>query len=161
MAFSRKGVKMYRLITGALLFSATWLYGEKVEIVSDAMQAENAKKEVQFVGHVKIKQAQTWLHAHRVIVSFDENNETKQYEARGGVVFQVKTKESTYKGRAQRVTYNPLVLTYKLSGKASIEDISHQRRISGEEILFDAKSGDAKVKGNPKKPVKFIFEMEK
>ena len=144
-----------------MLFLSHALFAEKVEIVSDAMQAQNAKQEVHFVGHVKIAQSKTWLHADHVIVYFNDNNETSRYEAKGNVIFQVDMKKSLFKGKAQKVIYEPLALHYKLFGKAVIEDVTNKRYISGEEIIFDAKNGDAKVKGNRKKPVKFIFDMEK
>ena len=59
------------------------LFAEKIEITSDSMKAEDLRKEVHFVGNAKIKKMDDWLHSDTVIVYFDENNETRMYEALG------------------------------------------------------------------------------
>lgn len=125
------------------------------------MKAEQEKKEVHFIGNVKIKQLESRLYGDKVIVYFDENNETEKYEAIGSVRFEIKKEKMSYKGRAERVVHYPLQSKYMLSGKAVIEDLVNKRRIKGEVITLDMVSGNANVKGNEKKPVKFIFDTEK
>jgi lipopolysaccharide export system protein LptA len=137
------------------------LFAEKVEITSDSMKAQNLKKEVHFMGNVKIKQLQNWLHGDKVIVYFDENNETKMYEATGSVTFEFKQENSFYKGSADKVTYYPQKSKYILTGKAVIDDLVNKRHINGDLITLDTITGNASVKGDKKKPVKFIFDMEK
>ncbi|MFT7879977.1 MAG: lipopolysaccharide transport periplasmic protein LptA [Sulfurimonas sp.] len=136
------------------------LIADKVEITSDAMQAEELKKEVHFIGNVKIKQLQSWIHGDRVIVYFDENNQTKKYEAIGRVTFEFKKENRFYKGSANKVIYAPLESKYILRGDAKIDDMVNQRHIDGEHIKLDLTSGIANVVGNKKEPVKFIFETE-
>jgi len=144
-----------------LLFT---LYAEKVEVTSDAMKAEELKKEVHFIGNVTVKQKESWLHGDKVIVYFNENNETKMYEASGEknlVTFEVKEKKGFYKGRAQNVKYYPVTSKYILTGKAVIDDLLNKRHVNGNVITLDMTTGNAAVKGSKKKPVKFIFDMEK
>ncbi len=136
------------------------LFAQKVEITSDSMKAENTKKEVQFIGNVKIKQLKNWLHADHVIVYFDENNATKMYEATGSVIFEFNEKKSFYKGSADKVNYYPKKSQYILTGKAVIDDLLNKRHVNGELITLNIITGDVNVKGNNKKPVKFIFDME-
>ena len=136
------------------------LFAEKVEVTSDSMKAEDLKKEVRFIGDVTVKQLKNWLHGDKVIVYFDENNETKMYEAIGSVTFEFIQKESFYKGSADKVTYYPTKSQYILTGKAIIDDLINKRHVNGDEIILDMITGNAKVKGNKKKPVKFIFDME-
>lgn len=136
------------------------LFAEKVEITSDAMQAENVKKKVYFTGNVMIRQAKNWLHGDKVVVYFDENNETNKYEAIGNVTFEFKKEKSFYSGHANEVTYLPTKAEYILKGKAVIDDKINKRHVNGNEIIFNMLTGDAKVKGSAKKPVKFIFDME-
>ena len=144
----------------SLCLTAT-LFAEKVEITSDAMNAMNLQKEVHFIGNVKIKQLKNWLHGDKVIVYFDENNETNKYEAVGSVSFEFKKENSFYKGSAHKVIYYPAKSEYLLTGKAVIDDLINKRHVNGDEILLNVLSGNAKVRGNKKKPVKFIFDMEK
>jgi len=141
------------------------LSAEKVEITSDSMNAENMKKQVHFIGNVKIKQVGNWLDADKVIVYFNENNETKKYEAIGSVVFEFKKENAFYKGHGDKVVYFPNKSQYILTGNAVIDDQINKRHVAGDNIEFDMITGDAKVKGkrNAKgkiKPVKFIFDME-
>ena len=137
------------------------LFAEKVEITSDSMKAQNLQKEVHFIGNVKVKQLENWLHGDKVIVYFDENNETKMYEAIGSVTFEIKNEKSFYKGSADKVTYYPIKSQYILTGKAVIDDLVNKRHINGDIITLATITGNANVKGDKKKPVKFIFDMEK
>jgi len=136
------------------------LNAEKVEIVSDEMYAENIKKEVQFLGNVKIKQLENWINADKVIVYFNENNESHKYEALGKVTFEFKDLKHHYTGSADTLIYLPVKSKYILIGKALIDDITNKRHIDGDKITLDMISGNAKVEGNKKNPVKFIFDME-
>jgi len=136
------------------------LYAEKVEITSISMRAENMKKEVHFIDDVHIKQGDDWLNADRVIVYFDENNETKMYEAIGSVTFEFKDEKSAYNGSADRVKYYPVKSLYILTDNAMIDDLVNKSHIAGDEIILDMIKGHATVKSTKKKPVKFIIEME-
>ena len=152
-------MKFLKIILFFILIQQT-LFAEKVEITSTSMRAENVKKEVHFIDDVHIKQLDDWLHADKVIVYFDENNETKMYEAIGLVTFEFKDEKSAYKGSADKVTYYPATSYYILTGNAIIDDLINKSHIAGDEITLDMVTGNANVKGNKKKPVKFIFEME-
>ena len=107
------------------------LFAEKVEVTSDSMKAEDLKKEVHFIGDVTVKQLKNWLHGDKVIVYFDENNETEMYEAIGKVTFEFKKEESFYKGSADKVTYYPTRSQYVLTGKAVIDDLINKRHVNG------------------------------
>jgi lipopolysaccharide export system protein LptA len=101
------------------------------------------------------------LKGDEIIVYFNENNETKRYEAVGHVSFTIKQKNASYKGHAQKAVYLPLKSQYLLKGKAVIDDLVNKRHLAGEEIVLDMVTGNAEIKGDRKKPVKFIFDMEK
>ncbi|AKF24761.1 hypothetical protein YH65_04695 [Sulfurovum lithotrophicum] len=141
------------------------LYAQKVEVSSDSMKAEEMKKEVHFIGNVKVKQHDSWLHGDKVVVYFDENNKTKMYEAQAigkekTVTFEVKEKKGFYKGSALNVKYYPVTSKYVLTGKAVIDDLLNKRHVNGDVITLDMITGNAIVKGSRKKPVKFIFDMK-
>ena len=134
-------------------------FGERVEVVSESMEAMNIKKEVQFIGDVKVTQLGDWLHADKVIVYFNENNETREYKAIGKVTFEFKNEVHHYQGSADTVIYYPKKSIYILIGKAIVDDLINKRHIDGDKITLNMISGDADVKGSKKKPVKFIFDM--
>lgn len=136
------------------------LFAEKVEITSTSMEAEELKKEVHFIGNAKIKKGDDWLHADRVIVYFDDNNETKKYEAMGSVKFEFKKDEKHFKGSADKVEYNIAQSLYVLIGKAVLDDLVKKSHLTGDKIILDMSTGSVDVKGNRKEPAKFIFEMK-
>lgn len=152
-------MKILKIIALCLLTHT--LYADKVEITSTSMRAENLKKEVHFIGDAKVKKLDDWVHADRVIVYFDDNNETKMYEAIGAVTFEFKNDKNNYTGSANKITYHPLTSKYLLEGKAWIDDVVTKRHVNGDHITLDMATGDVRVKGSAKKPVKFIFDMEK
>jgi lipopolysaccharide export system protein LptA len=144
-----------------LLLAVTTLWGAKVQITSDKMKAIDRKKEIHFIGNAKVTQLKDWIHGDEIIIYFDENNETKKYIAKGKVTFELHQKDAFYKGKANKVTYFPKKSEYILTGKAVIDDIVNKRHVNGDEIVLNVITGDANVKGNSSKPVKFIFDMEK
>lgn len=124
------------------------------------MKAENLKKEVHFIGNAKVKKSEDWIHADKIIVYFDDNNETKMYKAIGKVTFEFKNEEGHYQGKSEKVTYYPQKSFYVLTGKAIVDDVKNKRQVKGDEITLDMITGDSQVKGSAKKPVKFIFTTE-
>ena len=150
-----------KFLTSILFFVLTQTaFAQKVEITSSSMHAENAKKEVHFIGDAKIKKLDDWLHADNIVVYFNENNETKMYEATGTVMFEFKNETRHYTGSAEKVSYYPLKSLYILQGNAVIDDLINKSHVAGDEIKLDMLTGDASVKSNKKKPVKFIIEMK-
>lgn len=153
-------LKITATIFVSIVLSMDILLAEKIEITSDSMKAEDIKKEVHFIGNVKVKQLKNWIHGDKVIVYFDENNETKMYKAIGTVTFEFKDEKQFYQGSADKVTYFPSKSKYILTGKAIIDDIMNKRHVNGDEIILDTISGNANVQGSREKPVKFIFDVE-
>ena len=146
-------IVLFVLFTGVL-------FAQKVNVTADNMKAENLKKEVHFIGNAKVVQGKSWIRGDEIIVYFDENNQTKKYEAIGLVTFEFIQEKSSYKGSADKVTYLPVKDQYILKGKAIINDIINKRHANGDEIMLDMITGNANVKGSRKKPVKFIFDMK-
>jgi len=153
-------LKKTNIIFFLMTLSYSAIFAEKVEITSDSMSAKDIKKEVHLIGNVLIKNTKGWLKGDKVIVYFNENNETNKYQALGTVSFEFKQESGFYKGSADKVTYFPEKSEYVLTGKATVDDLLNKRHIDGESIILDMKTGHADVKGNRKKPVKFIFDME-
>jgi lipopolysaccharide export system protein LptA len=159
-----KREKEQRMRSTAVILAALCIctaYAEKVQVTSDSMKAMNLKKEIRFIGNAKVIQNGNMLRGDEIIVYFNENNETKRYEAVGHVTFKIEQKNASYKGNAEKAVYLPLKSRYLLKGKAVIDDLVNKRHLAGEEIILDMVTGNAEIKGNRKKPVKFIFDMEK
>jgi len=135
-------------------------YAQSVDISSTQMEANQSSKTISFLGNAKVVQDDSWIFADKIIVYFDENNQTKSYNAIGNVKFELIKDNSHYKGYAKELIYKPLKQQYTIKGNANINDVVNKRVIKGDSITLDMTTGNAKVKGSSKKPVKFIFEME-
>lgn len=152
--------KSILILTLTQLFLVQAVFAEKVEVTSTSMKAENLKKEVHFIGNAKVKKLEDWIHADKIIVYFNDKNETKMYKAIGKVTFEFKNEKGHYKGNSEKVTYYPQKSFYVLTGKAKVDDVQNKRQVKGDEITLDMLTGDSQVKGSEKKPVKFIFTTE-
>jgi len=137
------------------------LYAEKVEVTSKSFYAKDSENQAHFIDDVLVKQGRSWIHSDRLIVYFNDNNETIQYDAIGKATFEIFKEASHYKGKANKVTYYPKTEEYLFAGDAVIHDLVKDRHIKGETIVIESVSGSAVVKGNSKKPIKFIFDTEK
>ncbi len=137
------------------------LYAEKVEVTSKSFYAKDEEKQAHFIDDVLVKQGKSWIHSDEVIVYFDDNNETIQYDAIGNATFEIARDQGNFKGKAKKVTYYPKTAKYLLAGNADVLDILKDRHIIGSIIVVDTTTGDAVVKGGGSKPVKFIFDTEK
>jgi lipopolysaccharide export system protein LptA len=124
------------------------------------MEIEQSSKKASFLGNAKVIQGDSWIFADKIVVYFNENNQTKKYNAVGNVKFELKKDKAHYKGYAKEIIYKPLDKLYVIKGNAKINDIINKRVINGDSIVLDMQTGNAKVKGSSKKPIKVIFEME-
>lgn len=143
-----------------LILLTNFLLAGKINVTSTSMTAEDLKKEIHFIDDAKVTQDKNWIHGDLIIVYFDENNETKKYEAIGKVTFEYDQNSSFYKGSADKITYYPVEAKYILTGKAIVDDLINKRHVAGNEIVLDTVTGNADVKGSKKKPVKFIFNSK-
>jgi lipopolysaccharide export system protein LptA len=125
------------------------------------MNAMDLNKEVHFTGNAKVKQLNDWIHADEIIVHLNKDNQAKMYEAIGTVTFEFQNDKGHYIGSSDIVKYYPLTSLYVLTGKAKVNDVLNKRTAKGDEITVDMLTGNSKVKGSKKKPVKFTFDSEK
>jgi lipopolysaccharide export system protein LptA len=143
-----------------LTFLPLLLCAEMVEITSKSFEAKDAQKQARFIDDVTVKQGKSWIHGDEVIVYFDDNNETTQYDAIGNTTFEVFNEENHYKGKAQKVTHYPKTSKYLFAGDVVIDDIVNKRHIVGNIVEVSTVKGDAQVKGSDRKPMKFIFDSK-
>lgn len=125
------------------------LFAERMEITSAFM--ETVDQEVRFIGNTKITIDDSWLHADKVTVFLDENNETRMYEASGLVRFEINNEKHSFKGRANKLIYDKWKSIYVLKGKAVIDDNDFmlRRHIKGDVITLNMMTGKVDVKGGP------------
>jgi lipopolysaccharide export system protein LptA len=146
----------------ALFFILTLVaFAEKVEITSDSMQAESLNHEIHFIGNAKVKQLKDWITADKIIVYFDDNNQTKMYKAIGNADFEFSNDKGHYLGNSKIVEYYPMTSVYVLIDKANVKDLLNKRTAKGDKITVDMLTGKSHVEGTKSKPVVFTLDMVK
>ena len=148
-----------RLLIVLLLLSG-FVYAKKVEIEANKFETNQKTKITTFWGNVKITSDDNKMKADRIVVYTDKKNEIEKFEADGNTTFVFHLDENTtYKGSSDKFTYEPKKRKLILSGNANVEDVSNNRKITGDKIILDEKEKKAKVVGDEKKPVRIIFEL--
>ena len=137
------------------------VYAEKVEVTSKDFYAKDAENQAHFTDDVLVKQGKSWIHSDELIVYFNDNNETIQYDAIGNCTYEIFKEQNHFKGSAQKVSYYPKTSRYLMAGNAIVHDLVKDRHVKGSTILVDTITGNSTVKGNKSKPIKFIFDTEK
>jgi len=151
---------MKRLLIYFILFFASQLMADYVDIKADHFYANDIQQQAFFEGNAKIKQGSNEFNASKVTVFFNAQRKALKYEAHGAVKFDLTEKHVHYKGKAESVTYAPTSSKYLFKGNVTLIDLTNNRTIKAETVSLDLKTGLADIKGKAKKPVHFRFEIE-
>ena len=149
--------KIYLLI---FIYLSSFLNADMVDIKADRFYANDISKVAYFEGNAEIKQGNSEFTASKIIVHFDKKKKATKYEAEGGVKFNITENGINYVGKAEKITYSPNSSKYYFFGNVVLKDLTNNRKIEAGSISLDLKTGLADIKGEKKKPVHFIFEIE-
>jgi len=155
-------------ILNILLFCAIMVFAKSETLIIDSLdfKADDKKGISTFTGNVKIRMGTDKLNAQKVDVFFEEDKQTKnkvvtRYEATGDADFEVVSKDKHYVGKGDKIIYYPIKEEYNIIGNGFIHEMNDDRKVYGENIFINQLTGEAKVKGDENKPVKFIINVEK
>ncbi len=154
-------------ILAGLLVCSTLLFSQTQKLIIDAQnfEADDKKGISSFDGDVKIEMGKDKLAANSVDIYFETNKNTGKktplkYIATGKVKFEIVNEQKHYKGKGNKVIYFPSKQEYTVIGNGFIEELNDNRKIYGDKIYVNQVSGEAKVQGSEKKPVRFIIDIE-
>ncbi len=136
------------------------LFAEKVEITADKFQADEHKRTSLFTGHVTVKKGKDLIHADRISILFDPSKKPLRYTATGRVHFELTMQKQHYVGEAQKLLYLPKQQRYEASGDVRIEERTSGKKLFGDKIMIDRRTGTSTITGTRHKPVKMIFSVE-
>lgn len=149
------------------LICVTVMFAETQKLIIDASNFEtnDAKGLSIFTGNVKLKMAKDKLNSDRLEIYVKPQTKGKakkplQYIATGNVDFEIFSKEKHYKGKGNKVIYNPNKQEYTIIGNGYLKEVSEDRELYGDKIFINQLTGSAKVMGSKKKPVRFILNIE-
>ena len=155
-------------IIASLVILSSFLFAQTQQLIVDAQnfEADDKKGISTFTGNVKIKMDKDKLNAQKVQIFFiNKKGSTgklpSKYIATGKVDFEIVTDLKHYVGNGDKIIYSPIKQEYTVIGNGFLQEKNDDRKIYGDKIYVNQLSGEAKVSGSDKKPVRFIINIER
>ncbi|RXJ87061.1 lipopolysaccharide transport periplasmic protein LptA [Arcobacter sp. CECT 8985] len=151
-----------------LLFFTTSILMASNKLIIDAKKFEgNDSKGISiFTGDVKLRKQQDKLDSDKLEVYMSKKSANKKrvplkYVAIGNVSFTIISQnKKEYEGKGNKVIYYPQEDRYVIIGNGFIKERVEDRKIYGEKIFIDQKTGQARVNGTKNEPVRFIINLD-
>ena len=133
----------------------------EVRIEANIFEANEQERLSIFSGDVRIYKGKDEINSSTVKINFDEDNQPNKYEFIENVSFNIYIKENIhYLGKANRVHLFPNTKKYIFAGSVDIVEVNTDRRIEGDRVSLDGKSGSARIIGRNNRPVIMSFKIE-
>lgn len=156
-----------RFLLAAAILSSTLLFAATEKLIIDAKNFEtnDAKGITTFTGDVKFRMTKDKLDSQRLEIYMKPNTKGKvkqplKYIASGKASFEIHTNGKVYKGKGEKIIYNPIKQEYTVIGNGYIKEETEKRELFGETIYINQITGNAKVEGSSNKPVRFIINVD-
>ncbi len=150
-----------------LFFSSILLFAQTDQLIIDAQnfETDDSKGISIFTGNVKLRMAKDKLNSEKLEIYVKPNTKGKEkqpikYVATGDVNFVIFSKDKHYKGKGDKLIYNPIKSEYEVIGNGYIKEETEKRELFGEKIFINQLTGNAIVSGSKDKPVRFILNIE-
>ncbi|WP_245600606.1 lipopolysaccharide transport periplasmic protein LptA [Sulfurospirillum arcachonense] len=131
-----------------------------VEVVADKFFADENKQVTEFNGHVIVTKQSDKLVANKVVINFDKKRQPLKYTATGNVKLDMIMNDKVYFGSAEKMIYDPIKDQYTFIKNAYLYEKITNKKVYGNKIFVDQKTGRYEVDSDGKKPVKFIFKVQ-
>lgn len=155
---------MFRILTMFSVLLST-LYGvndNEIRIEANIFEANEKEKLSIFSGEVRIYKGKDEINSSTVKINFDDKNQPEKYEFLENVSFNIQIKDSIhYLGKANKVYLFPNTEKYIFSGSVEITEKITGRKIEGDRVSLDGKTGSARIIGGDNRPVVMSFKIDK
>lgn len=142
-----------------LILVISFVSAEELKVTSKYFHYDMAKKESVFKGDVNATKGKDNIQAEEMIVYFDKNKKPQKFVAIGNVRFVIALdKNSTYKGRSDKLVYQLHNGNIILTGNAKIVKLETNESVKGNRIVLNRFTKNAEVTGG-KKPVEIIIKV--
>ena len=149
-----------KFFISSCILTLSSLVAQELKIKANSFHADEKKGISIFEGKVNILRDKDELNAQKVTVYTDEKNQPIKYIAQGDTSFTIVTKDgSTYKGKAQKVIYQPNEKEYYFFTDVYLRQLDEKKEIIGNEVVLKTIEGKAYAKGAKSEPVIMIFKM--
>jgi len=149
----------------ALGLTLSLVSAEQLIIDAKNFEAFDEKGFSLFQGDVKLKRGKDRLNSDKLEVYISKEDKKKKrepqkYIATGKVDFEVVSNGKHYEGKGDKVIYNPKELKYTIIGNGYLKEKVEDKTLYGDKIYINQQTGEARVHGTSKKPVRFILNIE-
>lgn len=131
----------------------------QIEVKALNFYSDENKGESVLSGKVLVKRGDDVLSSEKLIIFTDKNRKPIRYEATQEPKFEIMLKGKTYKGSGDKFIYNVADDSYVIDGNAFIHEIQSNKKLYGDMIIIDRKSGVYSVKSKDKNPARFVFDL--
>ncbi len=149
---------MRHILTFACFFALA--FAGEVQVSADKFVADEASGVGKFIGNVVITKDKDILKSNRLIINFNKKRKPTKYEAQGDASINVFIDGKEYFGSGKKLTYNPIKNIYTIQGNAFFHEKITNKKVYGDKIIVNQKSGQYEVSSKKNEPVKFIFHVE-
>ena len=151
-------MKFIFIIFGVLLLN---VYSSELKITADSVEGDEIKGISILRGNVKMTKDRDELNASNIFIYTNKKREPVKYKADGNVSLKLFLDNgSEYRGKANRVEYDPLENKYSFYGDVRLEQVDEKKIIIGEKVIVNVNSGAALAEGTDTTPVTIIFDIK-
>ncbi|NQY54823.1 MAG: lipopolysaccharide transport periplasmic protein LptA [Campylobacteraceae bacterium] len=150
-----------------LLFASfSSVLGSKLIIDAKSFESNEKKGLSIFKGNVKLVRDKDVLKSDKLEIYLEAKKKGEKartpikYIATGNVKFNIVTELKHYKGSGKKIVYSPQKNEYRITGNGKLKELNEDTSLSGEEIFINLISGEARLKGTDKKPVRLIINIK-
>ncbi len=141
------------------IFLFSFLNGSNIIINSKFFKYNQNKNISIFTKDVNVTKQLDNILCDKLVVYFDKNKKLSKMVAFDNVRFVVNDKNSTYKGKSDKLTYIAPKQLFIFEGHVHITKIQDNQQLFGNKVIIDKKNGTANVQGQKNKPLKFIIKV--
>jgi len=143
-----------------IFFITIFSFASEMEIHSNHFEYNQTSNISKFIGDVNITKEKDNILSDTLFIYMDKNKTLDKLIAIGNVKFIINEKNSTYKGRSDKVIYIVPTQIVIFEGKVKILRLPENQKLYGDKVIINKKEGTAEVLGEKNKPIKFVIKVK-
>jgi len=147
------------MIRYLLIFIAVLSFGANMQILSKKFRYDQVKNVSKFEGDVNVTKEKDNILSDILYVYTNKNKKLEKLVAIDDVRFIISDKNTTYKGKSDKLTYVAPKKLFIFEGKVHITKVQDNQQLFGDKVVIDKLHGTANVVGKENKPLKFIIKV--
>jgi len=144
----------------SIIFIAIISYATNIEILAKHFEYNQTSNISIFTGDVNVTKGNDNILSDTLYVYTTNQKKLAKIIAIGHVKFKVTDKNSTYKGKSDKLTYIASKQLFVFEGNVNIIKLDDNQQLFGDKVIINKKEGSANITGSSNKPIKFILKVK-